>query len=321
MLQKPNCPVIALEEHYADPEMVATFTGADAGTPPPVMARLQDVAAGRIKTMDEAGIDIQVLSHNSPSAQKLGKDNAVALTRRVNDRLAATVAANPTRLAAFAALPTIDPAAAADELERTVTEHKFKGAMLHGLGNGVWLDDKRFWPIYARAAKLDVPIYLHPSVPKPEVIDAYYKEYAAEYPIILRASWGYTVETANQSVRLVLSGVFDAHPNLKFIVGHFGEGVPFLLWRINNGLQRQGAKTLAFQDLYRKHFWVTTSGFFNDAALAHAIAELGLERVLFSVDYPFEAQPPATRWLTNAPLSDEDKAKLASGNAKRLLKL
>jgi 2,3-dihydroxybenzoate decarboxylase len=261
------------------------------------MARLQDVAAGRIKTMDEAGIDIQVLSHNSPSAQKLGKDNAVALTRRVNDRLAATVAANPTRLAAFAALPTIDPAAAADELERTITEHKFK------------------------AAKLDVPIYLHPSVPKPEVIDAYYKEYAAEYPIILRASWGYTVETANQSVRLVLSGVFDAHPNLKFIVGHFGEGVPFLLWRINNGLQRQGAKTLAFQDLYRKHFWVTTSGFFNDAALAHAIAELGLERVLFSVDYPFEAQPPATRWLTNAPLSDEDKAKLASGNAKRLLKL
>jgi 2,3-dihydroxybenzoate decarboxylase len=321
MLQKPNCPVIALEEHYADPELVATFTGADAGTPPPVMARLQDVAAGRIKSMDEANIDIQVLSHNSPSAQKLPRNNAVALTRRVNDRLAAVVKAHPTRFAGFAALPTVDPAAAADELERCVTTHGFKGAMLHGLANGMWLDDKSLWPIYARAEKLDVPIYLHPSMPKPEVIDAYYKEYAAEFPIVLRASWGYTVETATQSVRLVLSGVFDAHPKLKFIVGHFGEGVPFLLWRINNGLQRPGAKTLAFQDIFRQHFWVTTSGFFSDNALAHAIAELGIDRVLFSVDYPFEAQPPGTKWLANAPLSDDDKIKVASGNAKQLLRM
>jgi 2,3-dihydroxybenzoate decarboxylase len=321
MLQKPNCPVIALEEHYTDPELAATFTGEDARTPPPVVARLQDIADGRLKTMDEAGIDIQVLSHNSPSSQKLGKENAVALTRRVNDRLAGVVKANPARFAAFAALPTIDPAAAADELERCVDEHKFKGAMLHGLGNGIWLDDKRFWPIYARAEKLDVPIYLHPSMPKPEIVDAYYKEYAADYPIILRASWGYTLETANQSVRLVLSGVFDAHPKLKFIIGHFGEGVPFLLWRINNGLQRPGGKTLAFQDIYRQHFWVTTSGFFSDTALAHAIAEMSTDRVLFSVDYPFEAQPPATRWLAGTPLSDEDKIKVASGNAKRLLKM
>jgi 2,3-dihydroxybenzoate decarboxylase len=271
--------------------------------------------------MDEAGIDIQVLSHNSPSSQKLGRENAVALTRRVNDRLADTIKANPTRFAGFAALATIDPAAAADELERCVTTFGFKGAMLHGLGNGVWLDDKRFWPIYARAEKLDVPIYLHPSMPKPEVVDAYYKEYAADFPIILRASWGYTVETATQSVRLVLSGVFDAHPKLKFIIGHLGEGVPFLLWRINNGLQRPGAKTVAFQDIYRKHFWVTTSGFFDDAAVAHTISELGIDRVLFSVDYPFEGQPPATRWLANAPLSDADKIKLASGNAKQLLKM
>src|SRR5947207_3599146 len=182
MLQKPNCPIITLEEHYSDHELVAQFTGADATHAPALVARLKDVGAERLKGMDEAGIDIQVLSHNSPSAQKLGADIAVPLTRRVNDRLAATVKANPTRFAAFAALPTIDPAAAADELERTVTTLGFKGAMVHGLGNGVWFDDKRFWPIYARAEKLDVPIYFHPGLPTAEVIDACYKKYAADYP-------------------------------------------------------------------------------------------------------------------------------------------
>src|SRR5262245_3418828 len=135
MLQKPNCPIISLEEHYTDDELASHFKGPDAGQPPPVVARLTDVGAGRIKTMDEAGIDIQVLSHNSPSAQKLGADIAVPLTRRVNDRLAEIIKGHPTRFAGFAALPTVDPAAAADELERTVTQHKFKGAMIHGLAN------------------------------------------------------------------------------------------------------------------------------------------------------------------------------------------
>jgi predicted TIM-barrel fold metal-dependent hydrolase len=321
MLKNPSCPIITLEEHYSDDELVARFTGADATHAPALVARLKDVGAERLKGMDEAGIDIQVLSHNSPSAQKLGADIAVPLTRRVNDRLAAIVKANPTRFAGFAALPTIDPAAAADELERTVSTLGFKGAMIHGLASGLWLDDKRLWPIFARAEKLDVPIYLHPSLPKPAVIDAYYKEFAADYPILLRAAWGYTVETATQCVRLVLSGVFDAHPNLKIIVGHLGEGLPFLLWRINNAFTRPGAKSIQFHDIFRKHFYVTTSGFFSDEALLCSIKELSLDRILFSVDFPFEAQMPATKWLAKIPLSDEDKAKIASGNAKCLLKL
>jgi predicted TIM-barrel fold metal-dependent hydrolase len=321
MLQKPNCPIISLEEHYSDDELVAQFTGADATHAPALVARLKDVGAERLKGMDEAGIDIQVLSHNSPSAQKLGADIAVPLTQRVNDRLAAIIKANPTRFAGFAALPTIDPAAAADELERSVTTLGLKGAMIHGLANGVWLDDKRFWPIYARAEKLDVPIYFHPGLPIPAVIDAYYKDYAADYPILLRAAWGYTVETATQCVRLVLSGVFDAHPNLKIIIGHLGEGVPLLLWRINNAFTRPGAKSIAFQDIFRKHFYVTTSGFFSDSALECSIKELSIDRILFSVDHPFEAQPPATAWLAKIPVSDADKIKIASGNVKRLLKM
>src|SRR5689334_16777598 len=218
MLQKPKCPIIALEEHYADDELVATYTGLDVNPVPAIVTRLRDVGEERLKAMDADGIDMQVLSHTAPSTQKLPADVAVDFSRRVNDRLAALIKAHPTRFAGFAALPTSLPDAAADELDRCVTALGFKGAMLHGLANGIWLDDKRMWPIFARAEKLDVPIYLHPSMPQQPVIDSYYKEYAARYPIFLRAAWGYTLETATQAVRLVLSGVFDAHPNLKIVL-------------------------------------------------------------------------------------------------------
>ena len=162
------------------------------------------------------------------------------LARGANDRLYETVRAHPDRFAAFAAIPTPDPKAAADELERTVTKLGFKGALVNGLTNGLFLDDKRFWPIFERAQALDVPLYMHPSIPHPAVIEAYYKDYVAQYPSLLRAAWGFTVETATQGVRLVLSGVFDAYPGLKIILGHLGEGLPFYLWRISMGLARDG---------------------------------------------------------------------------------
>jgi 2,3-dihydroxybenzoate decarboxylase len=320
MLKKPNCPVIAIEEHYSDAELIALFQGLDAAAPPPVLAKLADTGQARLKDMDEAGIDIQVLSHTAPSLQKVAT-GAVELARRVNDRLAQIVATQPTRYAAFAALPTSDPAAASDELARCVEQLGFKGAMIHGLAHGHFIDDARYWPIFARAAALDVPIYLHPSMPHPAVIDAYYKEYAKDYPVLLRAAWGFTVETATLAIRLVLSGVFEKHPRLKFILGHLGEGLPFLLWRINNGLARPGQKEVAFRDIFSAHFSVTTSGFFSDPALLLCVQELGIDRILFSVDYPFEANAPGPAWLASVPLCDEDKAKIASGNAKRLLRM
>jgi 2,3-dihydroxybenzoate decarboxylase len=171
-----------------------------------IVRRLSDLGALRLQEMDAAGIDVQVLSHGSPSTQTLAADIAVAVARRVNDRLAAVVAANPKRFAAFAALPTADPAAAAHELERTVVQHGFKGAMIHGLTNGEFLDGKRFWPIFERAQELDVPLYLHPSVPHAAVVDAYYKDYVKEFPAVIRPAWGFTVETATQAIRLILSG-------------------------------------------------------------------------------------------------------------------
>ena len=217
--------------------------------------------------MDEAGIDIQVISHGAPSTQKLGLDIAAALTREVNDRLAKVCAANPKRFAAFGALPTADPNAAADELERAVTKLGFKGAMLHGMSNGEFLDAKKFWPIYERAEKLDVPIYLHPSLPHPKVTEIYYQDYAKDFPLVVRPAWGFTVETATQAIRLVLSGVFDKHPKLKIILGHFGETLPFLVWRIDAALKRPGQKPMSFRDIFCRNFYVTTSGFFSNPAL------------------------------------------------------
>jgi predicted TIM-barrel fold metal-dependent hydrolase len=245
----------------------------------------------------------------------------VALIKRVNDRLAAAVAANSTRLAAFAALPTSHPEAAADELERCVAMG-FKGAMLHGLTNGEFLDLKKYWPIYARAEQLDVPVYFHPSSPHPAVVEAYYKDYLQDFPMLARPAWGYAVETGTQAVRLILSGVFEKHPKLKILLGHLGESVPFQLWRLDQALSRPGQKSVNFRDIFTNNFWITTSGFFSTPALLCCAMEMGMDRILFAVDWPFVTDSSAgVKWVEGLPFSAEDKVKILSGNATRLLKL
>jgi 2,3-dihydroxybenzoate decarboxylase len=322
MFKKPNCPAIAIEEHYWDPELTKHYTGLEAGRGGDTEQRLFDFGALRLKEMDAAGIDMQVISHGAPSAQKLPIEIAATLTSQVNDRLAKMCASNPKRFAAFAALPTVDPEAAADELERTVTQHGFKGAMIHGTSHGEFIDGKKYWPIFARAEKLDVPIYLHPAMPNATVTEIYYQDYAKDFPLVVRPAWGFTVETATQAIRLVLSGVFDAHPNLKVMLGHFGETLPFLMWRIDAALRRPGQKPMSFRDIFSKNFYVTTSGFFSNPALLCTVMEMGVDHILFAVDWPFiEDNRPAVEWMAGVPLSDEDKAKILSGNAKRLLKL
>jgi 2,3-dihydroxybenzoate decarboxylase len=321
MFQKPSCPVIAIEEHYWDPELTKHYTGMEAARGSETDERLYDLGSLRLKEMDATGIDVQVLSHGAPSTQKLPVDIAAELTRSVNDRLAMVCAANPKRFAAFAALPTADPQAAADELERTVTTHGFKGAMIHGLANGEFLDLKKFWPIYQRAEKLDVPIYFHPSLPNAQVTEIYYQDYAKDFPLVVRPAWGFTVETATQAIRLVLSGVFEKHPNLKIVLGHFGETLPFLLWRIDAALKRPGQKPMSFRDIFTRNFYVTTSGFFSDPALLCCVMEMGVDHILFAVDWPFVMNPPGVDWMKDVPLSDGDKAKILCGNSQRLLKM
>jgi predicted TIM-barrel fold metal-dependent hydrolase len=323
MAKKPL--VIALEEHFLDAEIKAKFAPNDAapGRGPGMPERLGDLGALRLKEMDEAGIDIQVVSHGAPSVQKMDAESAVTLARRANDRLAEACQASKDRLYAFAVCPTPDPKAAADELERAVTKHGFKGTMIHGLTNGVFHDDQRFWPIYERAQALDVPIYIHPAYPHPAVVEAYYKDYLGAYPNLATAGWGFGVETATQGIRFVLSGVFDKFPKLQIILGHLGEGLPFYVWRINQALSRPNNKgeIKSFRDVFVEHFHITTSGFFSDPALQCCITELGIDRVMFSVDYPFVANKPGAQWVEALQISAADKAKILSGNAQRLLKL
>jgi len=314
--------IIALEEHYWDQEVATHFKerGPEMRIPA-LQERLFDLGALRIKEMDEAGIELQVLSHGAPATQRLDAETAVPLARRANDRLHEAVKKHPGRFEGFAVLPSADPKAAADELERAVTRLGFKGAMIHGLTNNLFIDDKRFWPIFERAQALDVPLYLHPAVPHKAVIDVYYKDYLDQFPGLMTAAWGFGVETATQGIRLVLSGVFEAYPGLKIILGHLGEGLPFYLWRIDMALARQGNRKTPFRDTFREHFWITTSGNFSTPSLLCCVMEMGADRILFSVDYPFVPNPPGVKWMEHVPLGPEDRAKILHGNAQRLLKL
>lgn len=312
--------VIAIEEHYYDPKITAHFEGLDAKTGSHVQEMLLEVGEARIQSMDEAGIDVQVLSLGAPSTQKLDAESGVSLTAAANDRLAEICSAYPDRFAGFAALPTANPKAAADELERCVDKLGFVGAMIHGLtGGDLFFDDKRFWPIFERAEALGVPLYIHPAIPHPAVIDAYLKDYIEQYPGFLTAGWGFTMETATAGIRIVLSGVLDKYPGTQIILGHLGETLPFLMWRIDLALNRPGNNGIAFRDAFCAHFHVTTSGFFSDPALMLCIQELGADRILFAADYPFVPMAPGPEWMERVMLNTNDRAKILHGNAARLL--
>jgi predicted TIM-barrel fold metal-dependent hydrolase len=314
--------IIALEEHYFDPDWNSNFDPRHHSPRPasPIIQRMENLGELRIKEMDEAGIDLQVLSHNSPGSQGLRDDIAVAWTAAANDRLFAAIQNHPKRFAGFASLPTANPAAAADELERAATKLGFKGAMIHSLTEGPLLDHERYWPIFERAVALDVPIYLHPAEPHPAVMDVYFRDYAKSHPMFIRAAWGFTIETGTQAMRLVLSGVFDKHPGLKIVLGHLGETIPFLMARIDEALARD-TPMKNFREVFTKHFYVTTSGFFSDPALQCCIDEIGIDRILFSVDWPFASNVKGTQWMKQSPLPDGEKNKILSENARKLLKL
>jgi predicted TIM-barrel fold metal-dependent hydrolase len=309
--------IVAIEEHFWTAELRDASHGLDRETNPHFVERLDDLGALRLREMDEAGVDLQVISHAAPAAQKSAPDAAVAMARRANDALYEAVRAHPDRFAGFAILPTPDPRAAADELERTVTKYGFKGAMLHGVTNGSFIDEKRFWVIFERAQALGVPIYMHPATPPPAVVDVYFKD----YPEAARAGWGFTMDTATQAIRLIMCGVFDAYPELKIILGHLGESIPFSLWRSDRVLSRSKKLTRRFREYFCEHFYITTSSNFSHPALLCCMMEMGADRILFSVDWPFASNVEGRQFIDTAPISDSDKKKIFCGNAKTLLRL
>jgi 2,3-dihydroxybenzoate decarboxylase len=262
---------------------------------------------------------MQVVSHLQPGAQLFEPEISVTLARQANDLLHEGIQVRPDRLAGFATLPTPNPEAAADELERTVKELGFKGALITGETHGSFLDDRKFWPIFERATMLDVPIYLHPAIPKESVVNAYYDGYRSnDYPILMGAVWGFTVDTATHALRLMLSGVFDEYPRLKIILGHLGEALPFLLWRLE-WTYKNLTKKAGLSECFRKNFYVTTSGNFSQSALHCAIMELGVERILFAVDWPFNSNVEGVEFVQAASIKPEQKAQIFAGNAAALL--
>ncbi|MEN3367164.1 MAG: hypothetical protein V7606_4438 [Burkholderiales bacterium] len=317
MASKSGTRVIALEEHYAHPDWVEVFKAVKGSQPEFIIRRLLDLGELRLREMDEAGIDVQVLSHTSPATQMLDAEGAVKMAGWINNALHETVRSRPDRFAAFGVLPTPDPQGAADELERIVGKFGFKGAMIHGLTNGEFIDHKKFWPIFERAAALDVPLYIHPSVPHPAVVDVYYKE----YPALIRAGWGFGVETATQALRLILSGVFDTYPKLKIILGHLGEGLPFSLWRANDIMAREAPMARTVREYFCEHFYITTSGNFSFPALQCCMLELGVDHIMFSVDYPWASNVDAMHFMDSIPVGEADKKKMLHGNAERLLRM
>ena len=328
---------ITLEEHFATPAFMEgpgrqLRDQAQAAHAHPQVAagfaqlidQLCDLDERRIADMDAAGIDMQVLSLTGPGVEQLDASEAVVLAREANDRLADAVRRHPSRFAGFAALPTAAPEAAADELERTVRDYGFKGAMINGHTRGRYLDDAFFWPILERAETLQVPLYLHPTPPPRPVIEASYTgNFAPEVTVgLATAAWGWHIETANHVLRLILSGAFDRYPRLQLIIGHLGEGLPFMLPRLELALPKEVTKLSRPIGAYlRENLHYTFSGFNYLPTFLDLLLQVGVERIMFSADYPYASMAQARTFLDQLPMSPADRERIAHGNAERLLQL
>jgi hypothetical protein len=285
------------------------------------LANLSELGERRLADMDRAGIDMQVLSHTHPSPEILPAARAIPLCRRVNDEIVEAVARYPKRFAGFATLPVADPAAAAQELERAVSVG-FKGALINGIAYGRFLDDPSFTPLLERAEALDVPLYLHPAPPPEPVRDVYFSGLEPSLAHMLSiAGWGWHAETGLHTIRMVANGVFDRHPKLQLIIGHMGEMIPFFLTRINAVVTPFAKLQKPVAEYFQSNIHITTSGIFTAPPFYLSLVVLGIDRIMFSVDYPYSPNEAGRAFLDRLSLSSPDFEKLTHGNAERLLKL
>jgi predicted TIM-barrel fold metal-dependent hydrolase len=317
----------ALEEHFVTASFLRATGAYGNGTHPLayLQPKLLDLGAGRIAAMDEASIDFQILSLAAMGFDALDADTAPVLARDINDELAAAVHTHPNRLGGFATLALKDPATAARELERCITQLGFHGALVDGTTDGHFLDDPRFLPIFEAAAHLGVPIYLHPAPPPETVRKAYFSDLPGELGHLLSiAGWGWHAETGLHTLRLIVSGLFDRLPTLQLVIGHMGEGLPYALAR-SSGILSQAAPALrqSVAEYFKSNIHLTTSGYFSVPPLRCALDVVGIDRLMFSVDYPFSPNTRGRTFLeTLQPLlSPDDFAKLTHRNAEQLFRL
>lgn len=286
----------------------------------------EDQIKERLRDMDEAGIDMQVLSENLAPDSQLSPAEAKAWAIEQNNTFARVIDKYPGRFSAFAAVALHEPEEAARELERAVTQLGFKGTLIGG--KRTFLDDPEYGVFLETAEKLDVPIYVHPSTFK---LEPYLK-----YPILSRSMWGFAAEAGLHAMRMILSGVFEKYPRLQIILGHMGENIPFQLWRIDNRWmeEKDGGQWGTFgvdpsssllkkkpSEYFKENFYITTSGMFWEPALELSLKAVGPDRILFAVDYNAESSVVAAKFIESVSLSNEIKEKICHGNAERLLKL
>jgi uncharacterized protein len=326
--------VVALEEHFTAPALVRRID-PDAikrrgfrprklapGGPNP-MELASEIGERRLQSMDEAGITVQVLSNTGPGPDLVPGPDGVTMAREMNDHLAAAIAGHPDRFAGFAVLPMQSPDAVAAELVRAVKDLRFVGALINGTTEGHFLDHPSYDGLLAAAMELDVPVYIHPHLAPEAVRQAYFSDLQPGASRVLEAAgWGWHSETAIHVLRLVLSGALDRHPRLKLIIGHMGEMLPMMLARIDGvfaldieHLKRPIGRTILDQ------VWLTTSGIFSQPPFLAALLTFGIDRIMFSVDYPYAPNAKGRAFLDRLSLSPADMAKLTHGNADALLKL
>ncbi len=319
---------VTVEEHFAHPEFFEgpgrefkeqVRSGARSAK---LFEQISDVGEKRLAEMDAAGIDLQLLSLQYPGTEQLEAAEAIAVARAANDFLVDVIKRHPTRFAALAALPTAAPDKAAAELQGRVRAG-FKGAIINGHNRGRYLDDKFYSPILECAQALEAPIYLHPTRPPQAVIAASYGGLAPEVSWMLSGpGWGWHIETAIHVIRLILGGVFDRFPKLQVVVGHLGEGLPFMLPRLDINLAPGLTKLQrSFGDYLRQNVHYTFAGFFFPATFLDLLLEVGVERIMFSVDYPYGSMARGRAFLEQLPVSAADRERIAHGNAERLFKL
>ena len=315
---------VALEEHFMLPDFVEYFAETYPNISPAIakmgLGVLPDLGDNRIEIMDRNGIDFVVLSLAGPGVQ-VEKDAAIALrkSKSANDFLAGEIQKRPSRYGGFAHLAMHNPVEAANELERCTHDLKFQGAMINGQTNGEYLDLDKYSVFWERVAALEAPIYLHPANPVDHPA-AYAGHTELWGPV---CSWAF--ETAVHALRLVFAGVFDRYPKARLVLGHMGETLPLNLWRFDSrwGVCNWGSRTLPQMPSFyiKRNIAITTSGVCADAPLLCALDAMGEDNVMFSVDYPFEKTELAAQFIEHAKISETERIKVASENAKRILRL
>lgn len=316
-------PLITLEEHYLSQNVrqhLKDVGKADpyADFPPQMIDKLTSLGSDRLDALDAGKVSLQILSHSPLNATP-------EECRIANDKLADSCSTQ-ARYAAFALLPMESPTAAAAELERCVKEHKFVGALINNHLNGTFYDGTDFWPVFAAAEELDVPIYIHPTFAADEWMPHYkgnFSERAAQMMSI--AGWGWHSETGLHVLRLWASGLFDKHPKLKIIIGHMGEMLPYQLDRIMTSSHMWADNERSLGTVWKENFWITTSGMFSLAPLACLLRMVATDRILYSVDYPFSSNEKGLKFVEemdkSGMLKDGELEDICYKNAERLLRV